>query len=130
MPSVHRKFAHYWLLNSCYAIYEILTLFAFYLYSLRSNFLPWGSHANDGLYFLAYFIIVLPAMLGVSLSKALLSKGNFAKRYSYFAYTILISMPAIVSLKAQLSITIGVTASLCVALINLFEWHSSLVQKR
>ncbi len=105
-----------------YAIFECLVLYSFYLYSLRSDIVFWGSSLNDGLYFLAYFFCVLPLIILVSALKNLFEKRMRLIRFSYYIYAIFISIPALISLRSQLMLNIGMLICLLVAVINFIEY--------
>ena len=116
-------------LYTIYLIFLTLILQSFYLYSIRWNFVPWGSSIHDGLFFLFFYFIVLPAIIVIAILKRSLFKSksaSFFKRNSFFIYTLLIALPSIDAYGSQLALGIGSSACLiaCVCiLIEFFTWQ-------
>lgn len=103
------------------ALFEVVAMYTFYLYSLRSDVVPWGSSVRDGLYFLAYFFYCLPLMMLLSILKIALWKKNNLLRFNYLTYTILVFIPSFESANSQVMLNGGMILSLVVAVINLWE---------
>jgi hypothetical protein len=106
-----------------YVFYLGLVIYCGYLYSLRIDNVPWGSSKRDGLFFISFYIILLPLLIMISTLNYYLSTKNlklyFKKKLFY--YTILIALPAIDTKGHQLSLTIGFFTSLSVSLIIIYK---------
>lgn len=107
----------------------ILVLYAGYLYSLRWDFLPWGSSRRDGLFFLGFYFIVLPLMLMVSFLKRFWAvyNNNWFKSHNFFIYVVLIALPSVETYGSQISLAIGVIISFTVAVLIIFEHFNTTV---
>lgn len=104
----------YFKISFTYLIFIVIVLQARYLYSLRCDFLPWGSSLRDGLFFLAFYFIILPLLIVVAIIKGYLLRHNensFIK-YSFFLYLFLIGLPAIDTFGSQIALGFGV--SICI----------------
>ena len=77
----------------------------------------WGDTTHDGLYFLAYYIYILPALIILSIINAVLIKRRIM-RFSYILYIVLMTIPAIISIKSQMTINLGVLVCLSVFIVN------------
>jgi hypothetical protein len=108
-----------------FILFECLVIFAFYLYSLHSDFLPWGNSHRDGLDMLFFFFVGLPGMMLLSLIKMIIWKSNDFIRYSYWLYTVMISLLAFICAgkysRPLLSTLIAV--SVIVAICNVIEFY-------
>jgi hypothetical protein len=110
--------------------FEALVTCYFYLYSLRCDSVPWGSHHNDGLYFLMYYLIVLPAMIILSIVKVFEKERQLFFRLNYFLYAFLISLPAIISLRTQFMLNTGMIISAIIAIVNIFELRWGWIKEK
>ena len=103
-------------------VFEILVLYSFYLYSLRCDFVFWGSSLRDGLYFLEFFILIVPVMVILSVLKVFLKLANTFFRFNYFLYTLLIAIPGIGDAYSQTSLMAGMTICIVVFFLNIVEF--------
>lgn len=113
-----------------YALFFSLIICSGYLFSLRWNFVPWGSGSNDGLFFLFYYIAVLPLLIITSIAKRILLKkyqNSFLKN-SFFFYTATITLPAIDTYGSQTSLALGTCFCIMVSISILVEWHKLRTQ--
>lgn len=102
-----------------------LVIYSGYLYSLRFDYLPWGSSKNDGLFFLAYYLIILPVMFILAILKRyrLKNKTSTFLRNSFFLYLLVVSLPSLDIYGSQIALGFGVTLCTIVAIIVLFEMY-------
>lgn len=107
------------LLFGCFNLFVVNT---FYLYSIRSDYVPWGSALTDGLFFLAFFIWVLPSMILLSVLKLFIKKQDLIFRFSYFFYSFLVAVPAIGDAYSQSKLLWGMGLCIFVFLLNIFEY--------
>jgi hypothetical protein len=106
-----------------FLLFGALIAYTFHLYSLRSDLVPWGSSRNDGLYFLVYYFVVLPLMLLVSFLKSkFYTLDDFYKKINFFIYAIIVSIPAIVSLRLQLFLNLGMLVCVLVLAAVVYEF--------
>ena len=105
-----------------FVAFGLLISYTFYLYSLRSDYVSWGSGLRDGLYFLVFFIIVLPLMILLSVLKLFIKEQNILLRTSYFFYTFLITIPAIGDAYSQSKLIWGMSICLIVLVLNISEY--------
>jgi hypothetical protein len=106
-----------------YLVFVSLVLYSGYLYSLRLDYVPWGSRHNDGLFFLAYYIIILPLLIIAAIIKRIFLKDSphpFIKN-SFFLYLLIISLPALDTHGSQISLALGVIACALVCVCILAE---------
>lgn len=105
-------------------IFLFLVYYSGYLYSLRSDYVPWGNSLNDGLFFIAFYIIILPLQIIASVAKWLLFKrdSNNFKKYIFFFYVLLISIPALDFEGSQKSLAFGIGISCIIFLSALIEF--------
>lgn len=110
-------------LYAVFAIFLSLVIYAAYLYSLRFDYLPWGSSKRDGLFFLAYYLIILPCMLVVAFVKNLILRGKstFVLKNSFFFYLFMIALPSLDTHGSQFSLGLGITFCLITSVLILFE---------
>lgn len=115
-----------------YLCFITLSAYTFYLYSLISDYVPWGDSLRDGLYFLAYFFIVFPLTLILSVVKLLLWKKNDYVRFSFFLYSLTVLGTALLSntdAYSQCYLLIGMVVSLLVCCLTIVE-YITIVHKR
>jgi hypothetical protein len=106
-----------------YLIFIGLTLQAGYLYSILWDFVPWGSSSRDGLFFLFFYIAVLPLLIITSIVKWFLFKKqqSLFLKGSFFLYSTLVGLPAIDTYGSQISLGIGVTICTIVCICIVIE---------
>ena len=103
-------------------LFECLLCFSSYLFSIRSDIVPWGNSLRDGLYFLAFYVCILPAMLVLSFIKiTLCDRRNVYVKYSYLLYSILIFGVSLGDAYSQLNINGGMFLSLFLTIIVVAE---------
>ena len=105
-----------------FLVFEMLVSYTFYLYSLRSNYVPWGSGLRDGLFFLVLFVVVLPAMLLLSVFKVFLKRQKIVLRFNYFLYSLLIIIPALGNAYSQSGLLAGMVICILIFLLNILEY--------
>lgn len=107
-------------------IFLCLTIYSGYLYSLRLDYLPWGDSNRDGLFFLAYYLIMLPSMIVIAFLKRLLfkDKATGLQRNSFFFYILFISLPAVDTHGSQISLGLGFVFCLFVSILVLLELYN------
>ncbi|KHD90225.1 hypothetical protein AH06_00395 [candidate division TM6 bacterium Zodletone_IIa] len=110
-----------------YLVFLGLIIFSAWLYSLRWDFVPWGSHNNDGLFFLYYYIAVIPAMLLTAILKRLILKQETTayRKNSFFLYLFLISIPALDTHGSQVALAFGFFICVVCLISTLYEITSS-----
>ncbi len=106
-----------------YLLFTLLALCTAYLYSIRCNNVPWGNSLRDGLYFLAYLMIILPAMLVLSVIRFFLWKRNDYIRFSCVLYTLITLILAILYNydDSQVFVTCAMIICFLIGLINFVE---------
>jgi hypothetical protein len=95
-----------------------------YLYSIRWNWVSWGSSQREGLFFLAFYTVILPLLIAISVIKCYLlrhAKTTFIK-YSFFAYLAMVGLPAIDTFGSQKTLALGTSASLIICVCALGEF--------
>lgn len=99
-----------------YIVFITLVIESAYLYSIRWNLVPWGSSQRDGLFFLAFYTIVLPLLILAAIIKRyfLRHRGSIFIRYSFFVYLLLIGLPAIDTFGSQIALGLGVSICLII----------------
>ncbi len=109
-----------------------LLIYAFYLYSLRLDYLPWGSRQRDGLFFLSFYLFILPSLLiNAALKKFFLKKtGSLIYQNSFFMHIALICIPALDIYGSQLSLLIGVIFCLIGSILVLGEFYFLRIRAR
>lgn len=117
--SVMKTFIPY----TIYLVFISLIIYSGYLYSIRWNFAPWGSSNNDGLFFLFYYILVLPMLLITSILKRIFLKHqkDIYLKYSFYIYTLVISLPSLDTYGSQISLGFGVTLSMLITTLITIE---------
>lgn len=102
-----------------------LVVYSAYLYSLRFDYVPWGSSKRDGLFFLAYYLIIIPLMLIVAILKRyrFKNKTSAVLRNSFFLYIIVISLPSLDTYGSQIALGFGVILCMIISLLVLFEMY-------
>jgi hypothetical protein len=106
-----------------FALYFSLVVYSGYLYSLRWDFLHPGANLRDGLFFLAFYIIILPLLIVTSILKIYFFKpilNNYLK-FSFVLYSLLITLPAIDTTGSQTSLAMGTIFCLLTSLCILVE---------
>jgi len=106
-----------------YFVFIGLIIYTAYLYSLRWDFVIWGSSKRDGLFFLLYYIAVLPMLLVTSIVKRyfLKNESSIYLKNSFFLYTILVTSPALDTHGSQVALALGVVLCIIVCICILFE---------
>jgi hypothetical protein len=86
---------------------------------------PWGSSKRDGLFFLAYYLIIIPLMLIVAILKRyrFKNKTSAVLRNSFFLYIIVISLPSLDTYGSQIALGFGVILCMIISLLVLFEMY-------
>jgi hypothetical protein len=105
-----------------YLCFIFLSGYIFYFYSLKSELVCWGNKSRDGLYFLALFFLLLPLMVLLSILKILLWKINNYIRFSFLLYALLVTLPAIISIKSQVSLGVGMLVCIIVCILIIIEY--------
>lgn len=102
-----------------------LVVYSAYLYSLRFDYVPWGSSKRDGLFFLTYYLIIIPLMLIVAILKRyrFRNKTSAVLRNSFFLYIIVISLPSLDTYGSQIALGFGVILCMIISLLVLFEMY-------
>lgn len=106
-----------------YVVFIGLITYTAYLYSLRWDFVVWGSSKRDGLFFLLYYIAILPMFLVTSIVKRyfLKNESSIYLKNSFFLYTILVTTPALDTHGSQVALALGVVFCIIVCICILFE---------
>lgn len=105
-----------------YFSFIFLSAYIFYLYSQKSELVFWGNKSRDGLYFLVFFYLLLPLLLLLSILKIVLYKVNNYIRFSFLFYTLLVALPATVSIKSQISLSIGMLFCVIACILIIVEY--------
>jgi hypothetical protein len=110
---------------SLFLIFFTLITYSGYLYSLRWNFFNPVAGLRDGLFFLAFYIIILPLLLLVSSLKTFYFKSvsNSFLKFSFFLYTLLIAFPSVDTTGSQMSLGIGTIFSFLCGLWIVAEFY-------
>jgi hypothetical protein len=114
-----------------YLLFAMFIVFAGYLYSLRCNFVSWGSSLHDGLFFLAFYIFILPALLIIGIAKNYLAKRVVVsiKSNNFFYCTMLVALPALDLHGTQVSLLAGCIVSLiCFVYIMIIGFREITIQ--
>lgn len=114
-----------------FIVFFTLVIYSAYLYSLRFDYLPWGSSKRDGLFFLAYYLIILPLMIIVAILKRYILKNRASVflRNSFFLYLLVISLPSFDTFGSQIALGFGVTLCVIVAIVILVEMYGLYSKK-
>src|SRR5271154_2710508 len=106
--------------SATYLIFFVLIIQSGFFYSILWHFVPWGNDSDEGLFFLAFYIIDIPLLAIIAFIKRLILKGqNQYLRNSFFIYTFLIALPALDTYGSQISVGLGTTicAIVCICIV-------------
>ena len=106
-----------------YLAFLSLVIYSGYLYSLRWDYLSWGASNRDGLFFIAYYVIIMPLMIITAIIKRLMLKtiSNAFGKNNFFLYLLLISLPALDTHGSQISLGFGVVICIIICICILLE---------
>jgi len=107
-----------------YIVFIVLVIESGYLYSIRWDFVPWGSSLRDGLFFLAFYTIIIPLLVATAVFKRSLMRNSNQSfiRNSFFVYSLAIILPSIDTSGSQASLGLGVIVSGIISVCTLLEF--------
>lgn len=114
-------------------VFAMLSVYTSYMYSLRSNNVPWGNADRDGLYMLAYLFFIFPLMLVLSVLKVIVWKQNNYTRVSFVFYALILLGVFFLNnsnVYSQNFITIGIIAGLLTCMGSTVELIVFLIDLR
>lgn len=111
-------------IGATYIVFFALVIESGYLYSIRWDYVSWGSSRRDGLFFLSFYIITIPLLVAVAILKRSFFRNSekpFMK-VSFFAYALAVGLPSIDTSGSQISLGLGVIICIGISICVLLEF--------